>query len=72
MVSNIQMGHRIEPQRLLKQLTIELQELARIAGAGNGYQVHGPIREIYLQCGEPVRQDDDSYVTEIQVPTAKI
>jgi effector-binding domain-containing protein len=38
----------------------------------NGYQVHGPIREIYLQCGEPLRQDDDSYVTEIQVPTAKI
>jgi effector-binding domain-containing protein len=38
----------------------------------NGYQVHGPIREIYLQCGEPLRQDDDSYVTEIQVPTTKI
>jgi effector-binding domain-containing protein len=37
----------------------------------NGYQVHGPIREIYLQCGEPLRQDDDSYITEIQVPTAK-
>ena len=36
----------------------------------NGYQVHGPIREIYLQCGEPLRQDDDSYVTEIQVPIA--
>ena len=38
----------------------------------NGYQVDGPIREIYLQCGEPLRQDDDSYVTEIQVSTAKI
>jgi effector-binding domain-containing protein len=38
----------------------------------NGYQVDGPIREIYLQCGEPLRQDDDSYVTEIQVPAAKI
>jgi DNA-binding transcriptional MerR regulator len=36
----------------------------------NGYQVHGPIREIYLHYGEPVRQDDDSYVTEIQVPIA--
>jgi DNA-binding transcriptional MerR regulator len=36
----------------------------------NGYQVQGPIREIYLQCGEPLRQDDDSYVTEIQVPIA--
>jgi GyrI-like small molecule binding domain len=38
----------------------------------NGYQVHGPIREIYLQCGETLRQDDESYVTEIQVLTAKI
>src|ERR1700738_1211670 len=36
MVSNIQMGHRAAPPRLLKQLTIELQELARIAGAGIG------------------------------------
>jgi len=27
-------GHRTEPQRLLKQLTIELQELAGIPGAG--------------------------------------
>ena len=36
MVSNIQMGHRVEPQRLLEQLTIELQELARISGASIG------------------------------------
>jgi effector-binding domain-containing protein len=38
----------------------------------NGYQVHGPIREIYLHYGEPVRQDDESYVTEILVPIAKV
>jgi len=37
----------------------------------NGYQVHGPIREIYLQCAEPLRQDDDAYVTEIQFPLRK-
>jgi effector-binding domain-containing protein len=38
----------------------------------NGYQVHGPIREIYFHYEDPVRQDDNSYVTEIQVPIAKI
>jgi DNA-binding transcriptional MerR regulator len=38
----------------------------------NGYQVHGPIREICLHYEHPVRQDDDSYVTEIQVPIAKV
>jgi effector-binding domain-containing protein len=37
----------------------------------NGYQIGGPFREIYLQYGHPVRQDDPSYVTEIQVPLAK-
>ncbi|EFH88121.1 MerR family transcriptional regulator [Ktedonobacter racemifer] len=37
----------------------------------NGYTVVGPNREIYLECLEPVRQDDDSYVTEIQFPIAK-
>jgi len=36
-----------------------------------GYTVVGPNREIYLECSEPVRQDDDSYVTEIQFPIAK-
>ena len=36
MVSNIQMGHRVEPQRLLKQLPIKLQELAGISGARIG------------------------------------
>src|SRR5713101_6992967 len=36
MVGDIQMRHRIEPQGRLKQLPIELQELARIWGAGIG------------------------------------
>jgi DNA-binding transcriptional MerR regulator/effector-binding domain-containing protein len=39
--------------------------------ASNGYQVAGPIRELYLHMSMPVRQDDDSYVTEIQVPVSK-
>jgi effector-binding domain-containing protein len=37
----------------------------------NGYRIAGPNREIYLYCTQPVRQDDDSYVTEIQFPVAK-
>lgn len=37
----------------------------------NGYTIVGPNREIYLECAQPVRQDDDSYVTEIQFPVAK-
>jgi DNA-binding transcriptional MerR regulator len=37
----------------------------------NGYQVNGPFREIYLHCTSPIRQDDPSYVTEIQVPITK-
>ncbi len=37
----------------------------------SGYIVAGPIRELYLQISMPVRQDDDSYITEIQVPVAK-
>jgi effector-binding domain-containing protein len=39
--------------------------------AENGYQVAGPIRELYLKISMPVRQDDDSYVTEIQVPVGR-
>ena len=39
--------------------------------AENGYQVAGPIRELYLKISMPVRQDDESYVTEIQVPVSK-
>jgi effector-binding domain-containing protein len=37
----------------------------------NGYQVSGPIRELYLQNSQPVRQDDESYITEIQVPVTR-
>jgi effector-binding domain-containing protein len=37
----------------------------------NGYKIVGPNREVYLYCTQPVRQDDDSYVTEIQFPVAK-
>ena len=37
----------------------------------NGYRVAAPIRELYLRNSQPVRQDDESYVTEIQVPIAK-
>src|SRR6267142_3387212 len=36
MVGDVQMRHRIEPQSRLKQLPIELEELARIWGAGIG------------------------------------
>ena len=39
--------------------------------AENGYQMAGPAREVYLHCTMPVRQDDESYVTEIQVPVKK-
>jgi DNA-binding transcriptional MerR regulator/predicted transcriptional regulator YdeE len=37
----------------------------------NDYQIVGPVRELYLQISMPVRQDDESYITEIQVPVAK-
>ncbi len=37
----------------------------------NGYKIVGPNREVYLYCGQPVRQDDESYVTEIQFPVEK-
>jgi effector-binding domain-containing protein len=37
----------------------------------NGYKITGPTREVYLYCTQPVRQDDDSYVTEIQFPVEK-
>src|SRR5207237_3539365 len=36
MVTDVQMRHRIEPQSRLKQLLIELQELARVCGHGIG------------------------------------
>ena len=34
----------------------------------NGYRICGTNREIYLRSTEPVRQDDPSYVTDIQFP----
>jgi len=37
----------------------------------SGYTIAGPIRELYLQISLPVRQDNESYITEIQVPVAK-
>ncbi len=37
----------------------------------NGYKIAGPVRELYLKSSQPVRQDDESYVTEIQVPIEK-
>ncbi len=38
----------------------------------NGYRIVGPVRELYLYAGQPVRQDDESYVTEIQFPVEKV
>ncbi len=38
-----------------------------------GYQIVGPGREIYVYCGEgESRQDDPSYVTEIQFPVQRV
>jgi effector-binding domain-containing protein len=37
----------------------------------NQYQVAGPMRELYHQMSQPVRQDDESDVTEIQVPVTR-
>ena len=37
----------------------------------NGYTISGPVRELYLQFSMPVRPDDESYLTEIQVPVAR-
>ncbi|MBM3759766.1 MAG: hypothetical protein FJW36_05925 [Acidobacteria bacterium] len=36
-----------------------------------GWQPSGSCREIYLSIGNPVRQDDPNYVTEIQFPVEK-
>lgn len=38
----------------------------------NGYKIVAAPREIYLYCPEPVKQDDESYVTEIQFPVEKV
>ena len=37
----------------------------------SGYQIDAPIRELYLHHKMPVRLDDESYVTELQVPVRK-
>jgi DNA-binding transcriptional MerR regulator/predicted transcriptional regulator YdeE len=37
----------------------------------NGYRIAGPSRELYHYVTSPVRQDDESYVTEIQIPVEK-
>jgi DNA-binding transcriptional MerR regulator/predicted transcriptional regulator YdeE len=37
----------------------------------NGYRIVGPDREINLHNTMPIRQDDPSYVTEIQYPVAR-
>lgn len=38
----------------------------------NGYTITGLNREIYLQCDADVKQDDESYVSEIQFPVTKV
>ena len=37
----------------------------------SGYKLVGPSRELYLHSTQPIRQDDESYVTEIQFPVEK-
>ena len=51
-------------------LNSSYRSLAAWMGA-NEYVPAGPARELYLRIGREVRQDDDSYVTEIQIPVAK-
>lgn len=34
----------------------------------NGYRIAGPNRELYLSCPMPLRQDDETYVVELQFP----
>jgi len=38
----------------------------------SGYRICGPNREIYIKTGEPLRQDDPTYVTEGQLPVEKV
>src|SRR6266536_266228 len=38
----------------------------------NGYKIVASNRELYLHNLTPVRQDDESYVTEIQFPVTKV
>ena len=37
----------------------------------NGYRPAGPARELFLHLSQPVSRDDESSVTEIQVPVEK-
>jgi DNA-binding transcriptional MerR regulator len=37
----------------------------------NGYRKAGPTRELFLRISAPVNRDDESYVTELQVPVEK-
>jgi DNA-binding transcriptional MerR regulator len=37
----------------------------------SGYKIVAPSREVYLHVTQPVRQDDETYVTEIQFPVEK-
>lgn len=38
----------------------------------NGYRQAGPARELFLHVSQPVSRDDESNVTEIQVPVEKV
>lgn len=38
----------------------------------NGYRQAGPTRELFLHVSQPVSRDDESNVTEIQVPVEKV
>lgn len=53
------------------RLTEAYNDLLHWIGS-NGYRLSGPLRELYLKCSQPVRQDDESYVTEIQAPVEKL
>jgi DNA-binding transcriptional MerR regulator len=53
------------------QRLVEAYDAALRWVEANGYRVAGPIRELYLVSQQPVRQDDESYVTEIQFPVEK-
>jgi effector-binding domain-containing protein len=37
----------------------------------NGYRQAGPTRELFLHVSQPASRDDESNVTEIQVPVEK-
>lgn len=46
------------------------QRLSRWIEA-SGWRIAGPAREVYLHVGYPVRQDDETYLTEIQFPVER-